>query len=1249
MNDSELSKRRRIGMVASYATQGKPFGRIQMMKLFRLLAAAVVLMVAGSAWAQLTTASIVGTITDTTGAIIPGATVTATNDDTHFTRSATTNDTGDYRLDFLPIGKYTVVISEKGFSSIAQKNVVLVLNQEQNLSPALTAGAASTEITVTTAPPLIQTTVSSVGRNITNVEVDNLPLVDRAVYNLVSLAPGVQSNTNNTALGIPQQVVYINGGTDNELGGNVSYYLDGGINMTFLRNSGNPLPNPDALQELNVMTSNYDARFGRASAGVINVVTKSGTNQLHGSIFEFIRNDRFNATPYSNYEGTIVGRSHYHENIFGATLGGPIIKDKTFFFASYGGVRKNTPAVESAPVFSQSEIASGFTNFSDRIPSTVVANAGAANTTCTAALAAITTAQTAAGDVVLCTPQPNSYYATAGNSIAASDGAAAVLLQNYNLSNLSGTNGIDPTALNVAAHFLPAPNGPNAGGTNASGNPTWTGTFALPYQEDEYLIKVNHNLTHNQRLDASYFQTIGYAILNPGGNFPGQWSHSYYPWRSQDANLSHTWTINDHKVNQVWLNYTRMIGGRDNLPGNSAASLGSAYQVIGTPSLPQIALGTGWFTLGEAISGPLVGTDFYGLRDVFTWTKGSHTIALGGEGNLEKDMQNTTLNNYGVFTYAQGTTGTPKACERTCNPLTDFMLGLNSTIKQDTGLYISDNTWQYGLFVQDDWKARKNLTVNLGLRWDLQTPPTDKQNRESAWRPGVQSVVEPLLPKGLNIIGDPGLTRGIVTMRLHHVSPRAGFAWDVFGNGKTAVRGAAGVFYGIVSGNLWNQTSNAPPFATRTTFAPTLTYTMSDPYHKWPGGVSPFTAYANYTPSAAYVPLLPNSISGIDPNYQWPYTYQMNFGVQQQITKDFSITISYIGSLTHRIPFNVDANPECTGAVLNPNDGQTLAPAAGTLCSATTASGQTADNKRPLYNQAASPNVNQIEDVAVVSAGQTANYNALQVEFEKRLSMHFAVRGSYIWSKMMESAQVQSTTSAVVPLNYEFIREDVGPADDDLRNRFVASAVWKPDYFTKYNRVTRSALNGWTIAADVFLQSGTPFSVTTGTNTNQDGQGSSKDRASLVPGMNPYGAQGASRNVRISNYLNPLAFCAAGSTLTAAQGGGTCPSIATATGNQAQSLDGNTQRDGFTGPGFKDVNASIFRDFGIYGRVKLQMRAEATNVFNLVNLGLPGTAMNGTTYNKITGGPSTSTAPTSLTTPPGFQPRVLQFGARILF
>jgi Carboxypeptidase regulatory-like domain len=1138
----------------------------------------------GSGMAQLTSATIVGTITDTTGAVVPGAQVTATNTATHFARSVVTDSSGGYRIEFLPIGPYSIQVKVTGFETVNQEGVVLTLNAEQHYNAALKIGLTDQSITISEAPPLVETTSSSVGRTIQNTEVDNLPLVGRNVYDLVNLAAGVQSNTNNTALGFPQQVIYINGGTDNEVG-SVSYYLDGGINMTFLRNTGNVLPNPDALQELNVITNSYNALYGRASSGIVNVVTKSGTNQLHGSVFEFFRSDKLNA--YPQFAVVSQGKSRLHRNQFGATIGGPIIKDKTFFFGSYGGLRQNTAdQVSNILVPWNAERASGFTDFSDRLPTADAT--GHPITSCTQTLSA---ADTTAGKFVLCMPSTTDII----NGVD----TANKPVPNNNLA-LAGVP-MDHAALNILKNYIPAPNS-----TNPAGVPVYGGYVQKPQSSDEFLAKVDHNLTQRQRLEVAYYMSVGSLINNPGGSLPMFWSTNYYPYRQQNANVSDTWTISDHRINQVWLNYTRMNGGRVNIPATSLGDLGSSFQTIGTPSLPQVTV-TSYFTLTNAISGPKAETNFYGLRDVYTWIKGKHSIGIGGEANLDKDIQQTNLNNYGVFSFTAttNTVGGTKLCLRTCNSLGDFALGLNSSAGQDTGLTALDNTWEWGMFVQDDWKILRNLTLNLGLRWDIQTAPTDPQNREATWVPGAHSTKIPILPTGLLVAGDPGVPRGIVDLRLHHVSPRVGFAFDPFGNGKTAVRGAAGVFYGLVSGNLWNATSNFQPFATRTTFTPAQTYTFSNPYAKFPGGVSPFNNV--YNPNNVKL-ILPNSLEGISPDYQWPYTYQMNLAVQQQFTRDFSVTISYIGSLSHNIPMDYDANaPQWTPTQTSANK----------------------DSRRPLFAS------EQIQQVYVIASGQSAHYHALQVDFNKRLSNNFSFNGYYIWSRTMESASVQNTTAQNNPQNFNYINEDYGRTDNDLRNRFVAAVVWKTDYFSGYNRFVRTTLNGWTISAVANIQSGYPYSVTTGTDTNIDGN--TNDRASYIPGANISTGAGNNRALQIKGFINKAAFCAAGSTVA---GVGTCPGLGPNPGPKG--LDGNAPRDNYTGPDFKNVNAAIFRDFGIYERTKFQFRAEATNVFNLVNLANPNASLASASFGQISAG-STGQATSNSAM------RIIQLGARILF
>jgi len=300
-----------------------------------------------AAMAQITTATIVGTITDSSGAVLAGVQVTARNVDTSLTRTVPSGQDGAYRLEFLPVGNYVLQVSAAGFKRIDRSGIVLKVNDTARVDVSLTVGDLNETVTVVDAPPSINTSSVEIGGTIQSAEISSLPLVDRNVYSLLDLTPGVQSNSGGTAtapsgsnalvLGYPEQRTFINGGVDGG-SGSVNYYLDGGTNMTGLRNTGNILPNPDAIQEFRLQTNSYNAEYGRYASGVINVLTKSGTNLLHGSVFEFVRNTVFNANDW----GSQLDRSPFHRNQFGATLGGPIRKDKTFFFFSYSGLRQAT-------------------------------------------------------------------------------------------------------------------------------------------------------------------------------------------------------------------------------------------------------------------------------------------------------------------------------------------------------------------------------------------------------------------------------------------------------------------------------------------------------------------------------------------------------------------------------------------------------------------------------------------------------------------------------------------------------------------------------------------------------------------------------------------------------------------------------------------------------------------------------------------------------------------------------------------
>jgi hypothetical protein len=1045
----------------------------------------VILLAAICSQAQITTTTLLGTVTDSSGALVSGAQITVTNTATNLVRNVTSESDGAYRVELLPVGNYQIEVRRPGFRTYVQKDIVLTLNSQVRVDVRLLVGAATENITVKEAPLQVDTTSPVIGRTVQSLEIEQLPLVARNPYTLLDLTPGVQSNnaglatasvaTSNIVLGYPEQRTLINGGVDGGAG-SVSYFLDGGLNMTGLRNTGNVLPNPDAIEEFRVQTNNYDAEYGRFTNGVVSVVTKSGTNDFHGSLFEFVRNQVFNANDW----GSKLPKAPFRSNQFGATIGGPIKKDKTFFFFSYAGIRQTSSTFLNSAVVPTPLERTG--NFSQSAHKPI---------------------DPATGQVFTC------------------NGVVGVICPDR----------LDPVAMKIIDSYIPLAT------PGVAGN-IWQGYVPSPYNANEFLIKVDHQLNAAHRLSASYFETSGTnSVLAGTGNLP--WATQMFNWRQDNVNLSDTWVIGPDKVNQVWLTYTRNFGGRLNLPQTSLGALGSAFTIQGTPSLSDINV-VGYFHLSDAISGPIAGTNFYSLRDVFSWTRGRHTIKLGAEVALDKDIQQTLLNNYGVFAFNGGATKN--------NALADFELGIPSSVSQDAPVTAYTNSWYTALFVQDDFRLRPQVTLNLGLRWDIPTPPTDPLNREATYVPGEQSIVMPTAPAGILFPGDPGVHRGIIPVRWHLISPRVGIAWDPFGDGKTAVRAGAGVYFGSVSGNEWNTTTNFEPFAIRLSFpnvsqktsatgAP-LGATLSDPYNAFPGG-DPFPYEGAFVTGG--------SIFGISKGFQWPYVYQLNFSITQQLTRTLSFLAAYVGSLGHNFPFAQDVNyPLPTPTA--------------------TASGSSVLSRRP------DPAFGQ---VLLLQSNQTSSYNALQLQLSQTMSRHLTLYAFYVWSKTLDSVELQNNTTQGGAQDQDDLQAEKGRADTDQRNTFSCSFVFQPDYYNGSNAALRRILSGWLISSIIELRSGPPFTVLNGLDANLDGV-TTTDRAELVG--NPYLG-----NPNATEWFNTAAF-AQNPVVTG---------VAT---------NGNSPRNFLTNPAYRDVDLAVSRDFMLNERFRLTLRAEATNAFNIVSL-----------------------------------------------
>ena len=1100
----------------------------------------VLILCAGlSANAQQITGTIAGTVKDTQGAVVTSATVKATNVDTGLSRSTRTTVDGEYLIQYLPVGTYIVEVNAAGFKRFVQENIVVTVDQTQALNVILAVGVQSQTVTITEAPPLVDTSSAELGRTVSPSEIIGLPLVNRNAYAELSLTPGVQSNsaspqsnpsgTPNFVIGVPSTQVVVNGGID---GGTpmVSYYLDGGINMTGLRNYGNPLPNPDALQEFRVETSDFSAQYGRMSGAVVTAITRSGTNQFHGSLFEFNRNTDFNATPWNS-----TLNPPYHRNQFGGTVGGPVKHDKAFFFFSYGGLRQVVgQQLTGAVVATTAEREGDFTadSFTVYMPGT---------------------AKTTKVQVDGTNSSPNCATPTL---------------------NCVPSNLLDATAANIFSKYIPLP-------TNTTNN-SYSGFFTGPTDETEYLGKYDQVLSDKDRIAVSYFYLNATQNANGDASTSGPFSYTTNQSfaKQQVVNISDIHTLSPTTVNQGWFTFTRVAGGRVNLPAVGLDQLGSSFTTQGPQTLPELAV-SGYFNVGGALAGPVSDTDFYSLRDMVSKTKGKHSLDFGGEVSLEKDAIIGNLYNFGIFNFASS------APTSTGNALSDFVTGQVSTMEQDTPYHGLLNGWYFAAFLQDNYRVLPRLTLNLGLRYDVQLSPVESSNLTATFVPGVQSTKVPSAPLGMLFPGDSGVPRGIADNRLHHVSPRVGIAWDPFGDGKTAIRVGAGLFYGSVSANEWNQPANAQPFAVRQTFNSITS--LSDVYGNpasFPNG-DPFPYH--YSPaSPRFLPAA--SIETIAENYQWPLVYQLNAAVQRQLPKNVSLTVAYVGTLSHHLPFMLDKNyaPYAPGA----------------------STSQTSINARRPYD----PGI--LGQITYDESNETASYHSLQISANRRLTRNLMINGFYVFSHSFQSVN-ESAIGQAVAQDFDNLWEERGPTDNDRRHVASISGMWNLDYYGGTNSLMRQVLNGWTISPIVSLQSGAPFSIVSGTNNNFDS--ANANRPDLVPGVSAFLDPHRNRFVAAKEWFNPAAFTQNGPGVAGGLGPG--------------GADGNAPRDYLRAPGYRDIDLGVFRDFR-FERFTFQLRGEATNAFNLVSLNAPTANLKSALDGQVTSAAS---------------PRLIQIGARFTF
>jgi hypothetical protein len=1194
----------------------------------RILAALIIILTGSIiAFGQQITGSIVGTVKDQQGALITTATVKAINVDTGYTRSAPANGYGEYRIDYLPVGRYTVEAVAAGFERFVQQNLALNVDQTLTVDIPLTVGAQSQTITVNEAPPVINTSDAVLGRTIEPAEIIGLPLVNRNIYSELSLTPGVMANnmspTSNPAgspqmtVGIASADVQINGGLDAG-NGTVAFYLDGGNNNTGMRNYGNPAPNPDAVEEFRVETSAFSAQYGQYSAAVVSVITKSGTNKFHGSLFEFNRTTDFNAYPWipshDPFNPTAFLKPPFHRNNFGGAFGGPVKHDKAFFFGSYAGLRQ----IQGAPV------SGGVTpSAEERLGDFTTAGSGDTFTVYFPGTTHILA---------------NQIHGTNSSTFCATD-----------TPNCIPTALLDPTAanfLNVTNTIgvsVPLPTGALQAG---SGGGKYLTTYNTPTDEDEYLGKFDENLGSKDHVGVTYFFSNTASTPSGGGNI--NWTGNQSRSKQTNANISDVHTFSPSTANQAWLTFTRALGGRVLIPvtgpGNQTlASFGSNFLIQGPAGLPYLNVGAG-FSTGNPNAGPVTGSNNYELRDLVSITKGKHNLSIGGEFALDQTLFAANLNNYGDVTFS---TSAPTS---TGNAIADFITGNVNSFEQDTPYITHLSTWHFAAFAQDNYRITPRFTANLGLRWDIDTPPVDAHDRTTTFVPLQQSTVVTAAPLGQLFPGDSGVGRGIISTSFSHISPRAGFAWDPFGDGKTSIRAAAGIFYGNPGGNEWNQPGNAMPFSIRNGFGsePSFThiYNLGFPSTAPGGGIFPYT----YTPAAPkFYPS--QSIEAIGLNFKDSSVYQFNLSVQRQLPARFSVTAAYIGTLGRHLSGFVDAN-YAPYALVN-SSGGALVGALSTSAAST--------EQRRQFDAGINLTPGTLSGITYLISDQTSNYNGLQVSATKTLSRGFSVSGFYVWSRALQSSNVvENGLMGAQDFGYfgkpftasnnlmgalgGGLQEEKGLMDANRDQNAAISGMWNINYVHE-NKVAKAVFNGWTISSVAYFISGGPFTVSTGSNKNFDSLGQSRPVA--VPGVNPKldphrcrvcGFTGQSPNSVVTQWFNGT-YSAANTTIALAQAAGQAffpngPGVPGGIGPGG--ADGNVGRDSLIGPGLKDMDAGLLRNFTFPHGTVFQFRAEVTNVMNWVSLSNPSS------------GNITATSQGNITSAAGTQ-RIIQLGGRLTF
>ena len=1113
--------------------------------------AAFIVVAAVYAWAQNTNGRVIGIVTDPRGAAVAKAKVVVTNIGTNVSWNTQTDDRGGYQVLDVPIGTYKVTVESPGFAKAATEPQELSVNQSLRIDVPLRVGAVNETVEVQSQAAQVETVNPTIGGTVTGKAIQDLPLNGRNTLDLALTQPGVipiadDIGTYGTSNG---------GATEEGLGGisvaggrgdAITYLLDGGMNNRTTSNQVVFNPNPEAVEEFKLLENNYTAEYGRNGGGTISVVLKSGTNALHGSLFEYLRNDDFNANDYIDNELGLP-RQVLKRNQYGGVIGGPITlgkwlngKDRFFFFFGYQGQRLAATVNEGfVTTYTPAELNGDFSQASNGV-----------------------------NLLVAC-------YLTGNPNIVLPDqlGNCAQPAHSYYQSNptLAAQGTIDPTKIDpVAQKYIAAGIIP----TSPTGQ-----VFPKGSETDnvgQYVGKFDFYATTNDRISLS-LGTDKEPIANPffGANIAG-FTSADTSW-VYFGNLNYTKTISLSTLNEVLITaqrYHETAVPTSHLP--TPTQLGVNIQSDDPFGPPSLAFISG-MNVGFNPNVTWKSDNNYAFADTLSWNHGHHTFKFGGRLGITQENSVYAYQTNGIF-YFSGPYGIGSG-----NDLADFLFGASDGFAEYSKAPSNEHQRQYAVFAQDEWKATPRLILTYGLRYEYTSPETDTHGYSFSIVPGRQSVKFPGAPLGFLVPGDPGAPRGWYFPDHTNLSPRIGVAWDPRGDGKTSIRGGGGMFFDTLNGWMSDWATDEAPWAGGTYFGlspnqvPTnaVDTILTDPYGT--GGVAdPFPSQEpppsniNFA-AAGFTPFLGSGNNFVNIHLRTPYIYQYNMSVQRQLANGLMAEIGYAGSSSHKLLTWVDQNPFIPGSNTRILNKELLA------------SSPTADPN--TYGFA--PTFDGLNH---------ANYNGLLSSVTKRAqdlrymgSVFFTA--SYTWSHNLDNGTGFNSRVASIP--YYNHNQFHGNSDFDLRQRLAFSGGWDLPFAKTWTTAPKRLTSGWSLFPIYFIQSGIPldflaglqqYSTQPGPSGAGDGEIVRADQSvSSVQTYNPRRIQ--TFNGTAGNFwFNPNAFQP-----DACIGAGTCP----------LGFYGTYRRNSFHGPRHSNLDLALEKTTALIGeRTKLLFRAEAFNVFN---------------------------------------------------